>query len=106
MSLRVARIGSLPHLLYSARDLAVKARVLGQTLETSYEAGGRGVGLLDAASDLVCAVDASGHRLILWRAATPARPFAEIDLRKFSDKPALDLGLMKTPAEEPARVSA
>ncbi len=106
VSLRLARIGSLPHLLYSARDLAVKARVLGQTLETSYEAGGRGVGLLDAASDLVCAVDASGHRLILWRAATPARPFAEVDLRKYSDKPALDLGMMKTSAEEPARVSA
>jgi hypothetical protein len=106
VSLRLARIGSLPHLLYSARDLAIKARVLGQTLETSYEAGGRGVGLLDAASDLVCAVDATGHRLILWRAATPARPFAEVDLRKYSDKPALDLGLMKSSAEEPARVSA
>ncbi|HZN61124.1 MAG TPA: hypothetical protein VFC90_01840 [Planctomycetota bacterium] len=106
VSLRLARIGSLPHLLYSARDLAVKARVLGQTLETSYEAGGKGVGLLDAASDLVCAVDASGHRVILWRAATPARPFAEVDLRKFSDKPALDIGLLKSTAEESARVSA
>lgn len=102
VSLRLARIGSLPHLLYSARDLAVKARVLGQTLETSYEAGGRGVGLLDAASDLVCAVDASGHRLILWRAATPARPFAEVDLRKYSDKPALDIGMMKSSADEAA----
>jgi len=106
VSLRLARLGSLPHLLYSARDLAVKARVLGQTLETSYEAGGRGVGLVDAASDLVCAVDASGHRVILWRAATPARPFAEVDLRKYSDKPALDLGLMKSPADEPAKVPA
>ena len=106
VSLRLARIGSLPHLLYSARDLAVKARVLGQTLETSYEAGGRGVGLLDAASDLVCAVDASGHRVLLWRAATPARPFAEVDLRKYSDKPALDIGLMKSSADEPAKVTA
>ena len=106
VGLRLARIGSLPHLLYSARDLAVKARVLGQTLETSYEAGGKGVGLLDAASDLVCAVDAAGHRLILWRSATPARPFAEIDLRKYSERPALDLGLLKVSAAEAARVSA
>jgi len=106
VSLRLARIGSLPHLLYSARDLAVKARVLGQTLETSYEAGGRGVGLVDATSDLICAADASGHRLMMWRAATPARPFAEIDLRKFAEKPVLDLGMMKSPAEEPARVTS
>jgi len=106
LTLRLARIGSLPHLLYTARDPAVKARVLGQSLETSYESGGATLGVLDAASDLVCAVDAAGRRLLLWRAASPAKPAAEIDLRPYSDKPALDVGLLKSPAGEPARTRA
>ncbi len=101
-NLRLARICSIPHLLYSAREPAVRARVIGQTLETSYESGGPGIGALDAASDLVAATDHAGRRLYLWRASVPAKPEAEVDLTRLAEKPALDLGFRKVKAAAPA----
>lgn len=95
LNLRLARICAIPHLLYSTRDLSVRARVIGQNLETAYESGGAAVGILDAASDLVCASDAEGRRLFLWKATSPARPVRELDVWRQSDKPVLDLWMKK-----------
>ena len=99
VNLRLARICAIPHLIYSARDLSVRARVIGQNLETSYEADGASVGILDAASDLICATDGDGRRLLLWKSTSPTQPARSIDLWKHSDKPVLDLWMRKTLAK-------
>jgi hypothetical protein len=99
VNLRLARICAIPHLIYSARDLSVRARVIGQNLETSYESDGAAIGILDAASDLICATDHDGRRLLLWKSTAPTRPARSIDIWKHSDKPVLDLWMRKTLAK-------
>src|SRR5262249_56896208 len=66
VNLRLARICAIPHLIYSARDLSVRARVIGQNLETSYESLGAPIGVLDAASDPICATEGDGRPALLW----------------------------------------
>jgi len=102
LNLRLARICAIPHLIYSSRDLSVRARVIGQNLETSFETGGAQVGVLDAASDLICASDADGRRLLLWKSTAPSRPSSQIDVWKQAEKPVLDLWMRKVPARGPA----
>jgi hypothetical protein len=99
VNLRLARICAIPHLIYSARDLSVRARVIGQNLETSYESDGAPIGVLDAASDLICASDGDGRRLLLWKSTAPTRPARSVDLWRHSDKPVLDLWMRKTLAK-------
>ena len=96
VNLRLARICAIPHLIYSARDLSVRARVIGQNLETSYESDGAAIGILDAASDLICASDGDGRRLLLWKSTSPSKPVRSVDIWKHSDKPVLDLWMKKT----------
>lgn len=95
VTLGLARLSGIPHLVYSARDLSLRARVIGQNLETSYETDGSPVGVLDAASDLLCAVDADGRRVHLWKASEPAHPSRSIDLWREGGKPVLDLCIRK-----------
>jgi hypothetical protein len=99
VNLRLARICAIPHLIYSARDLSVRARVIGQNLETSYESDGAQIGVLDAASDVICATDHDGRRLLLWKSTSPMKPSRAVDLWKHSDKPVLDLWMRKTLAK-------
>ena len=96
INLRLASVCSIPHLFYSTKDLSVRARVIGQNLETSYESGGSSVGVLDAASDLVCASDAAGRRVLLWKVTAPAQPAFDLDMAAYSEKPILDLWMKKT----------
>jgi hypothetical protein len=96
VNLRLARICGIPHLIYSARDLSVRARVIGQNLETSYESDGAPIGVLDAASDVICASDGDGRRLLLWKSTAPSKPVRAVDIWKHSDKPVLDLWMKKT----------
>ncbi len=100
VNLRLARICAIPHLIYSARDLSVRARVIGQNLETSYETGGCPVGALDAASDVICASDAEGRRVLLWKSTAPSSPSGQIDVWKQADRPVLDLWMSKVRAAE------
>jgi hypothetical protein len=95
VNLALARIAGVPHLLYGCRDHSLRARVIGQALETSYESDAGPVGVLDAASDLLCALDADGRRVLLWKAAEPARPLRSVDLWRESPKPVLDLCMSK-----------
>ena len=99
LSLRVASVCSIPHLVYSAKDLAVRARVIGQNLETAYESGGATVGVIDAASDYVCATDGPGRRIFLWKTTAPTSPSAEFDGWSYSEKPILDLWMKKVPTK-------
>ncbi len=103
VAVRLARICAIPHLVYSTRDLSVRARVLGQNLETSYETGGAQVGTLDAASDLICAADAGGRRLFLWKSTAPSRPSAQIDVWKEAERPVIDLWMSKIRSGGPPR---
>ena len=98
VNLRLAKICAIPHLIYSTRDLSVRARVIGQNLETSYESGGAAIGVLDAASDLIAASDSDGRRVLLWRATTPSKPHRAIDVWKQSEKPVLDIWMKKVRA--------
>jgi len=98
VNLRLAKICSIPHLFYSTKDVSVRARVIGQNLETSYESGGTSVGVLDAASDLVAASDAAGRRVLLWKSTSPAKPAHDLDVARYSDKPILDIFMKKTKA--------
>jgi hypothetical protein len=99
VNVRLARICGIPHLLYTAKDLAVRARVIGQNLETAYETEGAAVGALDASSDVVCASDAEGRRVLLWKATAPARPARRIDVFRKADRPVLDVWLGKRRAK-------
>src|SRR5579859_2910480 len=96
VNLRLARICAIPHLIYSASDLSVRARVIGQNLETSYESDGAPIGVLDAASDVICASDGDGRRLLLWKSTSPSKPVRAVEIWKHSDKPVLDLWMKKT----------
>ncbi len=98
VTLRLAKIGGIPHLFYSTRDLAVRARALGLNLEIAYESGGASVDFLDAASDLVCASDSSGRKLLVWKSTAPARPDIEVDIWRQAGKPILDLWMKKVPS--------
>jgi hypothetical protein len=98
VTLGLARLAGLPHLVYSSRDSALRARVLGQSLETAYEADGGAVGVLDASSDLLCAVDADGRRVHLWRTSDPSRPARSLDLLREAGRPVVDLCIRKLPA--------
>ncbi len=98
VTIRLAKICGIPHLIYGSRDLSVRARVIGQNLETSYESEGAAVGVLDAASDLICAADSDGRRIFLWKATAPAKPSQAIDVWKQSEKPVLDLWIKKARA--------
>ncbi len=95
VNLRLAKICAIPHLIYSTRDLSVRARVIGQNLETSYESDGAAVGVLDATSDLIAASDADGRRVLLWRATAPSKPHRSIDVWRQSEKPVLDIWMRK-----------
>lgn len=96
-SVRLARLSRIPHLLYTAHDLAVRARVVGQSLETEYESGGTPVAFMDAASDVIAALDSAAGRLLVWRATAPGKPEAVIDCQPFSAKPVLDVWIAKGP---------
>lgn len=95
VNLRLARICAIPHLIYSTRDLSIRARVIGQNLETAYETGGPRVGVIDAASDVICASASDGRRVLLWKATVPSRPSREIDVHRQTDRPVLDLWMQK-----------
>lgn len=98
VNVRLARVSGIPHLFYTTRDLSVRARVLGQNLETSYESGGTSIGALDVSSDYICASDSTGRKVFLWKSIEPGEPEHEIDIWSRARKPILDLWLRKEPA--------
>jgi hypothetical protein len=90
-SVRLVSIGGVPHTLFTCRDHGVTARVLGQALETHYDAGEHSVILAEGGSDYVVAVDHSGRYLMSWDAARPTKPRAVLDLQAYTDQPVYDL---------------
>lgn len=90
-SVRLTSLGGVPHMLFTCRDHGVTARVLGQTLETHYDAGEHSVILAEGGSDHVVAVDHNGRFLIAWDAARPARPRKVVDLNAWTDQAVYDL---------------
>ncbi len=90
-SVRLTSIGGVPHMLFTCRDHGVTARVIGQTLETHFEAGEHSIVLAEGGSDYVVAIDQNGRYLISWEAARPARPRAVVDLNAWTDHAVYDL---------------
>jgi len=83
----------IAHLLYAFNDTSIHARVLGQTLETEYEALGSTFATIDAASDWVAACGHRSRQLFLWRADQPRRPETTLDLSKVSSHEIMDVAL-------------
>ncbi|GEM_PF-4992943 len=97
LTLNLAKIGSIPFLLYATKDHCVQARVIGQNLEWPYEAGAYSVTLVAAASDLICGIDRSGRYLLFWKAANRNRADAVIDVGRFTPHEVYDLFLVREP---------
>jgi hypothetical protein len=85
----------LPHVVFTAHDTAVHARVIGQPLETAFESGGVTLAFMDACADLIAAVDAAGGRLFLWRTTQPSEPAGVVECWRFDSKPVLDVHLSR-----------
>lgn len=93
--LKLAKIRNVAHMVYSCNDAALHARMLGQTLETAYEAPGGGFTMFDATSDLLCATQYRARKIFVWRAGNPKRPVRIIDLTRFADKEVMDICIRK-----------
>ncbi|HLG42853.1 MAG TPA: hypothetical protein VI643_05765 [Planctomycetota bacterium] len=85
----------IAHLLYAFNDTSIHARVLGQNLETEYEAQGGTFTTIDAASDWVAACGHRSRQLFLWRSDNPRRPERTIDLSKVSSHEIMDVALRR-----------
>lgn len=95
-TLRLAKgTRGLVHLLYAFNDTAIHARVIGQPLETDYEALGNTFAEFDASSDLVVAPGHRSRRLFFWSADQPRRPEHVADLSPIGGAEIMDVSLRK-----------
>jgi hypothetical protein len=85
----------IAHLMYALNDTSIHARVIGQTLETEYEAEGHTFTIFDATSDLVAAAAHRSRQLLFWRPDLPRRPERSLDLSKASPLELLDVALRR-----------
>lgn len=97
LALHLAKIGSIPFLLYATKDHCVHSRVIGQNLEWPYEAGSYSMTLVAGASDLICGIDRSGRYLLFWKAANRSRPDAVVDVGRCTPHEVYDLFLLREP---------
>ncbi|OHB72278.1 MAG: hypothetical protein A2W23_07010 [Planctomycetes bacterium RBG_16_43_13] len=95
INIHLSNISSLPHILYSSMRYSVTARIIGQSIATSFEYNGTTLGIIDATSDIVCAIDTAGRNLIIWETSSADKPIATIDIRRFSEQPVLDICIKK-----------
>lgn len=95
VGVRPALLRGLPHVVFTAHDTAVHARVIGQPLETAFESGGVTLAFMDACADLIAAVDGAGGRLFLWRTTQPSEPAGVVECWRFDSKPVLDVHLSR-----------
>lgn len=95
-ALRLVRSArGIVHLLYALNDTSIHARVIGQTLETEYEAPGHTFTTFDATSDLVAGAAHRSRLLFLWRSDNPRRPEHTLDLSKVSPHEIMDVALRR-----------
>lgn len=97
LSLRLATLRGVPHLVYAFDDTSVHARVVGQAMETEFEARGATFAVADAATDLVCAAGSGSRSLYLWQPGKPARPFHVANLSRHLSGDILALALARRP---------
>ncbi|MBI5369105.1 MAG: hypothetical protein HZA54_18865 [Planctomycetes bacterium] len=93
LAVRLAKIGGVPHVVYATRDHSLYARMIGQYLETPYDAGEYLVSMVEAASDILCAVDQTGMHILFWHASSPRKPFRTLEVSQFSEHPVYDVTL-------------
>lgn len=85
----------ITHLFYCFNDTSVRARVIGQTLETAYEALGSTFTTFDATSDGVLACGHRTRRVYLWQPGNPRRPERTLDLSAASPHEIMDVCFRK-----------
>jgi hypothetical protein len=94
IDVKIVKVGAIPHIIYSARQRGVYARVVGHSFETVFEARGANMGQIDATSDLIAGIDETGYTLMMWDTKRPRHP-SVFDLWKAVSKPALDIFIAK-----------
>ncbi|MBI3272753.1 MAG: hypothetical protein HYZ53_27450 [Planctomycetes bacterium] len=93
LAVRLAKIGGVPHVLFATKDHSLYARVIGQNLETTYDAGEYLVSMIEGSSDLLCGVDQTGMHVLFWKVTSPKRPLRVLEVSQFSEHPVYDVTL-------------
>jgi hypothetical protein len=98
-SLRLARIGGVPHAIFACDDHCVNARVVGQNLEMTYDCGDEVIALADASSNWIVGLDKQRSAIVIWSANQPQKPEMIVDLGQFASQRPMDICLLKTAAD-------
>ncbi len=81
-------------LIYSDTSLHIHAKVLGDSFACRYEAGGQTLRRVEVARDLIVATNDLRDRLICWKPASPATPFATVGVSRISRRSIQDVCLV------------
>ncbi len=81
-------------LIFTDTSHRVHAKVLGDSFECNYEAGGQTLRRVDVAPDLLVATTELRDRLICWKPGNPEKPFATIALASLTGRNVQDVCLV------------
>lgn len=83
-------------LIFTDTSHRIHAKVLGDSFECNYEAGGQTLRRVEVASDLLVATTELRDRLICWTPGKPDKPFASIALAGLTGRSVQDVCLVPT----------
>ncbi len=81
-------------LIFTDTSHRVHAKVLGDSFECNYEAGGQTLRRVEVAPDLIVATTELRDRLICWKPGNPDKPFATIALASLTGRSVQDVCLV------------
>jgi hypothetical protein len=81
-------------LIFTDTSHRVHAKVLGDSFECNYEAGGQTLRRVEVAPDLIVATTELRDRLICWKPGNPEKPFATIALASLTGRSVQDVCLV------------
>ena len=81
-------------MIFTDTSHRVHAKVLGDSFECNYEAGGQTLRRVDVAPDLLVATTELRDRLICWKPGNPDKPFATIALASLTGRSVQDVCLV------------
>ncbi len=93
-SVHVVTSQGVPRMFATDTSLAVRARVLGDSFECQYDAGGQTLRRVEVASDLVVATNDLRDRLFVWSPAKPGKPQSSISIGALTGRSIQDVCLV------------
>jgi len=81
-------------LIFTDTSHRVHAKVLGDSFECNYEAGGQTLRRVEVAPDLIVATTELRDRLICWKPGNPEKPFATVALASLTGRSVQDVCLV------------